>query len=445
MKVKQVWKSKTGRLMVFILPLLIVILIIILRSRSSLDLPNAEVKSGVFLVSITETGELRATNSTVITAPPIRTNLQIVALAPKGKEVEKGDTLIVFDGAEVKTRIEEKSAELEIAQANLQKSVASIASNIAQLEASVKSSEASYRQAQLRLQQTQFEAEAVKEAYQLDLLQSQINLEQSKTRLEQQLTIDSAEVRTLELRVAQALSDLQSAQRDMDKLTVLAPQPGLVVYKKIWKGDGLSEVKVGDSPWRGLALIELPDLSQMEVITSINEVDVAKVAPEQKAKIVLDAFPEREFSGKITEVSNLARTDEESVGEVKVFDVVILIEGQDAILKPGMTVSATIEIETVPEALSIPIDAVFSDGGKHIVYRLEGSYKPVEVKLGVRNTNFVVIEEGLKRGDRVCLIDPTKPYDKSLLTEPSVEKEEEQEEPKKQNRETGRSERRNRR
>lgn len=302
-----------------------------------------------------------------------------------------------------------KKAELEIAYANLQKSQASMRSNVAQLEASVKSSKASYRQAELRLQQTQFEAEAVRETHQLELLQAEINLEQAKTRLEQQIKIDSAETRTLELRVEQAKGELESAKRDLQKLTLLAPQPGLVVYKKMWKGGGLSEVKVGDSPWRGLALIELPDLSQMEVITSVNEVDVAKVQVGQKATIVLDAFPDRQFEGKVIEVSNLARTDDESVGEVKVFDVVITITGQDPILKPGMTVSATIYVETIDDAIFIPIDCVFLEAERSVVYRLGDGLRPTAVELGSRNDNYVVVKKGLTANEKISLVNPKRP------------------------------------
>lgn len=425
-------KSFKGRMLLVGVPVLVVLAFLLFRGGDTSRLPYTVVQQGTFEVSITETGELRATNSTAITTPPIRTNLQIIYLAPKGEEVQVGDTLVVFDGADLRTKIEEKKAELEIAYANLQKSQASMRSNVAQLEASVKSSKASYRQAELRLQQTQFEAEAVRETHQLELLQAEINLEQAKTRLEQQIKIDSAETRTLELRVEQAKGELESAKRDLQKLTLLAPQPGLVVYKKMWKGGGLSEVKVGDSPWRGLALIELPDLSQMEVITSVNEVDVAKVQVGQKATIVLDAFPDRQFEGKVIEVSNLARTDDESVGEVKVFDVVITITGQDPILKPGMTVSATIYVETIDDAIFIPIDCVFLEAERSVVYRLGDGLRPTAVELGSRNDNYVVVKKGLTANEKISLVNPKRPRDQELTSTSKLEQPEDEKPPPKQ-------------
>jgi RND family efflux transporter MFP subunit len=289
-------------------------------------------------------------------------------------------------------------------------------SNMAQLRASLESSRSSYRQAELRLEQMQFEADIVKEEQQLALRQAEINLEQAKARITQQAIIDSAELVTLELRVQQALAELDKAKQDLGKLTITAPQPGLVVYKKIWKGGDFSEVRIGDQPWRGQALLELPDLSQMEVETSVSEIDVSRVEAGQRAEMVLDAFPEKTFTGEVTDVSTLARIDEDKPGEVKIFDVVIRVNEHDDILKPGMTVRAEVIVDTVADAMWVPLDAVFTEGERSIVYRAGGGgFKAREVELGTRNQNFVVVKEGLKPEDEVALVDPTRPIDMDNL------------------------------
>lgn len=374
------------------------------------ELPTYRVDLDDFTVTITETGELQATSSVGVSAPRIRTrNLQIVQLAEKGSIVEKSDTLIVFDGTEMRKAIDEAENKLEIARANRDKSLAGMASSMAALEASLQNSRAGYRLAELRLEQMQFEAEVKRQEVQLQLEQASINLEQAEEKIEQQKKIDDADRRTLDLQVRQAEADLEKAQEDYSKLTVQAPQPGLVVYKKIWKGGDFSEVQVGDQPWPGQSLIELPDLSQMEVLTSVSEVDVSRVKPGQKAAIVLDAFPERTFQGEVTDVATLARLDESSSGEVKVFDVEVTVHESDPILKPGMTVSATIIVDEADSVLSVPLDAVFTEGENQIVYKVRGG--ATEVVTGLRNDNFVIIEEGLEEDDLVYLVDPNKPFD----------------------------------
>lgn len=398
--------------------LLIILLIALLvgGGASGGDLPSYPVKRGDFVVSITETGELRAKNSIVVRAPRVRSNLQVVSLAEKGSIADKGDTLVVFDGTELQQRIDERRNELEKALANLEKSKSSMASTMADLEASLKSAEASYRQAELRLQQMQFEAEVVKEEQELALEQAEIQLEQAEKRIEQQKIINHAELRTLELNVKQARMSLEQAKRELGELTITAPQPGLVVYMKIWNGSNRSELKVGDTPWRGQGLIELPDLNVMVGETSVNEIDVSRVEKGQSARVVPDAFPDRIYPGTVVEVARLARIDEEREAEVKVFDVTIQLDEVDDVLKPGMTVSSTIIVQEVPDTLYIPLDAVFTENRRPTVFRANAGYRRTPVELGVRNDNFVVVASGLTADDRVSLVDPNVGFDPTTWT-----------------------------
>jgi|GEM_PF-167354 len=392
--------------------ILVVLLILSLGSNSGTsNLPTYKVTRGDFRVSLQETGELKAQNSVGISAPRVRTSLQIIYLAPKGEHVVIGDTLIVFDGTELQQTIDGKVNEMEIENANYDKSKSSMASQMADLEAQLQSTEASYRIAELRLEQMQFEADVKKEEQELSLTQSRISLEQAHKRIEQQKIMNGAELKTLELQVAQAQSELDKAKRDLDKMTIVAPSPGLVVYRKIWKGGDMGEVQVGDTPWRGQSLLELPDLTIMEVATAVNEVDVAKIEIGQKAIVIPDAFPDQRYSGEVIDVAGLARNDERSDAEVKVFDVTIQLDSTDALLKPGMTVSSTILINEVPDTLYIPIDAVFSSGDETFVYRQSGSFKKTLVELGIRNDNYVLLTGGLEEGDQVSLVDPTKQFD----------------------------------
>jgi HlyD family secretion protein len=423
--------KKSNRIILGGAGLLVIIIAAFIVSSSgkagSSELPTYPVKRGNFRISLTETGELKAQNSVGISAPRIRTNLQIVFLAPKGEYAQIGDTLIRFDGAELSQSYDERKGDLEIAIANLDKTRSTMANQLTDIEASYQSSQASYRIAELRLSQMQFEADVVKEEQQLSLQQSKISLEQAEKRIEQQIIINKAEMRTLELRVEQAESELAKAKRDLDRLTVIAPQPGLIVYRKIWKGGSYSEVKVGDSPWRGQGLIELPDLEIMEVATKVNEIDIAKVKVGQRALVIPDAFPDMIFTGEIIDVANLAKEDEESEANLKVFDIAVQLDSTNNIVKPGMTVSTTMIMSDISDTLYIPLDAIFTIEGKASVYRQRGgSFKPVPVELGDRNDNYVMLISGLKEGDRVCLVDPTKPFDASSWT--GIESENEGEE-----------------
>jgi len=167
----------------------------------------------------------------------------------------------------------------------------------------------------------------------------------------------------------------------------------------------------------------------MQVKTMVNEVDVDKLKMGQKALIKLDALPEPVFHGAITSIATLGR-EKEGEKNVKVFDVILAIEEEDTRLKPGMSTTCEVIVETVPPPKSetpgevsseplaetrpgdlplyIPLDAVFEKDGQTVVYRLKDG-KPEErpVKLGKKNDDYVIVEEGLGPEDRIALQNPT--------------------------------------
>jgi len=398
---------------IFILIVVVVFLVLILihfNLGKKSELPAAEVKFGDFLIELTASGEIKAAQSINVAAPRVRINLQIVKLIPEGDIVDSGDFLIQFDTNELQKEIDDRQSELEIAQANLDKSRASMQANMAQLYSALENSQASYQLAKLRLEQMAFEADVRVQEEKLRLRQSEISLQQDSSRIESQKIMDAAELTTLELKIKQAQSELDKAKIQLEQLTVTAPAPGLVVYQKIWTGSDMEKIKVGDTPWRGQALIQLPDLSHMQVLCEISEVDIGKLKKAQSVTIKLDAFPEPIFTGAVKDIASLAHEKEGQQG-VKVFDVTIDFHGADPVLKPGMTAKAKILIDTIPQQFFVPIEAVFDKGEDKVVYLLEKGGKPLVVHPKQRNDNSVIVEGDLKAGQLVSLVDPQKPQE----------------------------------
>ncbi len=376
---------------------------------SSPDIATVPAERGEFIVSISSKGELKALHSQSVSVPrSIRSTVQIIAMAPEGSMVKKGDFLVQFDPTQARQKVEEKQNALDNALAELESRKAEIASTMAQLQSQLKTQQYSYEQARLRYEQMKYEAEARRREQEINLKKAELALKQAEEKIEAQKRINAADLEKAKLQVQRARLELQQAQRDLKSLTLVAPMDGLVVYKEIWGPSGIAKVKVGDTPWRGQELIEIPDLSQMQVKTSVNEVDVSRVSVGQQCIIHLDALPEPVFYGKVTQIATLATRKRNS--NVKEFEVMVLIDGSDPRLKPGM--SATVEIITdrLENAVFVPLEAVFEKEGKTIVY-LADSHKPVEVKVGPKNQTSVVIESGLEPGQRICLRDPTLPLE----------------------------------
>jgi HlyD family secretion protein len=394
------------------------------------------VQQGEFVISLElKGGELEAIKAENVTAPHVRGELKITHLFPEGEKVQIGDLLADFDNVEFLKRVTDADQALEVAKAELAKSAANQSAEQSRLDGELKNQEAQLRLAELQVEKMKFESTMQKEETQLTALQAELRLEQAQSKLESQIIIDGAEKKQLELDISRKVRNLEKARADLNNLKVKAEKPGLVVYAKKWSPSGPVKVRVGDEIWGGQALISLPDLTHMRVKTYVNEVDVDKMEKGQLATIKLDALSEPTFHGRISSIANLGR-EKEGDRNLKVFDVEIEIEGEDNRLKPGMSATCTVIIETIPpravpqadtvkqeitaeipdpapEPLYIPIDAVFEREGETIVYRLADG-QPVEqvVVLGKRNDNYVIVEEGLGPDDKVTLRDPTIILDK---------------------------------
>lgn len=412
----------TRRRGIILAAVLLVVGIVVLSTRGSVPvMPTAIVQRGVFVVSLTETGDLRATRSATVTSPRVgnwSARPQIVKLAPEGSTVKKGEFLAQFDASSLDKTIDQKRAELEIAHADLSRTRAANVALMEDLTASLANVRAALELAKLQLAQMQYEAEMKQREQELQLERSRNDVIKAETKLESQRTINAEDERKLELRVSQARAELETAVRERESLTLMAPMDGLVVYPKVWAGgEAPKKVQEGDTPWPGQPIIELPDLSEMEVITNVSEVDVAKVKNGQRVKVRLDAFPESLFTGVVHSVATLAR---EKSGEnpVKVFEVSVLVDTLSSILRPGMTASSTIIIEEIPDTVWIPIDAVHRTADTTVAHVLRGTRSvAIPIELGVKNEDHVVVARGLEEGQTVALVDPAAPSSR-LTSEP---------------------------
>ena len=202
---------------------------------------------------------------------------------------------------------------------------------------------------------------------------------------------------------------LDDAQEMLEAMTLSAPKSGMVVIQKIRTPNGREKVKIGDTPHRGMDIINIPDLSTMLVKTSVNEIDISRMAVGQQVVITLDALPGPTFYGKITSVATLARSEEGS--DLKVFDVDVTVEGSHEELKPGMSAQCKIITGTISDVLYVPLEAVFEKEDTTVVYIKGRGFEQQFVRVGKKNNDYIIIEEGLSEGDLIALRDPTLPLE----------------------------------
>jgi len=207
-------------------------------------------------------------------------------------------------------------------------------------------------------------------------------------------------MREAEINMARDRRSKEEMEAVMEKFDIHAPASGMVIYKKDWNGQKRtagSEINTWD-----LAVATLPDLSTMISMTYVNEIDISKLKGGQQVKIGVDAFPDKKFTGEVMEVANIGQQLPNT--DAKVFEVRIELNERDTILRPSMTTSNMVITKVMDSVLFIPLEAVHANDSLTFVYTRTN--KKQVVVLGESNENHIVVDLGLRRGDKLYLSMP---------------------------------------
>ncbi|MEW6755772.1 MAG: efflux RND transporter periplasmic adaptor subunit [Candidatus Latescibacterota bacterium] len=377
-------------------------------SQVPADFPALTLEPSEFRVTQVEGGEVQASAGEVIISPRIRGRLKVVYLFPEGEQAEVGDLLIQFDPAEFEREMLDEGGQLEQARAEYDRAKSEMTQRLEELRRGIEKVEAQVRLSELSMQRAKLASRLDLERAEIELEKARRDLEEAHEEFAAQEVVNRVDLQKQEHEIEQRQQRYDRAKRDFDRTSLRAEKPGIVVYRKIWKPgtDQDGKVAVGDQVWGGNALLDIPDLSKMQVLCLIGEMDLKRMAVGQKALIRLEAFVGPVFHGEVARLAPMA-TPQPGAPDIQVFEMVVSVEERDPRLKPGMSAEVEVTIATVPNALSVPLNAVFEKDGRKVVYRRRGGgFHPVEVALGPRSATAVVVESGLSAGDVVALKDP---------------------------------------
>jgi multidrug efflux pump subunit AcrA (membrane-fusion protein) len=370
---------------------------------------TAPVKLGTFKMVVTTTGELRARKFVQVQGPAQAQSVnvyqtKIASIVPEGSVVKEGDVIAELDRSPAATKLADVTLSLQKAQAEYTTAELDSALNLAQAREDVRTAEYTLEEKKIAKEQAQYEAPSIKRQADIDLEKSQRGVEQAKRNLDTKTKQAVAKMSSVAADLGRQQNQLKNIQTVMEGFTIRAPAPGMVIYLREWNG----KKKGVGSQWNAWdnTVATLPDLTQMESQTYVNEVDVRKLAVGQPVQISLDADPSKKLPGKVTEIANVGeqRPNQDS----KVFEVKIEVLQADTTLRPGMTTANAIETASVPNALSVPLEAVVSEAGYSYVYKREGrGIVKQMIDPGPMNDNEIVVRRGLTKDDHVLLAPPT--------------------------------------
>jgi HlyD family secretion protein len=350
-------------------------------------------------------GELAAVRSTDIGAPPVtEVEFKISMLAAEGSSVKAGQPILGFDTEALQRQLVDKQAELAEFTKKVEQKEVDLRLKLMELEQQVAQADADLGKAQLKAEVPPDLLGRVElEKARLDHRGRQRDLENLQAEQRATRSLAEAELRSLANQRDRARGRVEALQAAIEKMTVKAPQDGIVVYRTNWRDE---KKKVGDSMWFGEIVLGLPDLAEMRADGLVDEADGGGVAAGQKVTIRLEARPDLDVYGRVRTVGRTVR-QKSWRNPVKVYKVDIALDRTDpGVMRPAMRFRGEIETGRVAGLLLAPRDAVFlRESGPVVWVRRALSWREVPVRLGRSNRRQVEILAGLEEGDRLSPTD----------------------------------------
>ena len=377
--------------------------------RRSPSVPTIEVKRTEFLDSMQFRGECTALKSLSITAPADAGELQILTIAADGTKVKPGDMIVQFD----RTKTEQELAQY---RSTLKYSTADIEQTRAQSRITEEQDLTAVSKARFDLESAKLDAGKQEIVSKIEGEEAKLkvrNAEQAVREAEEKLKSDRAGAKaTLQGKIEtsrKAAYDVQRAESALSKMMLKAPAAGVVSLVPVWHSGNVSPFKPGDRAWPGSLLVELPDADSLRISAHVDETERGRLAPKQPVTVHLDAIPDRQFSGRIEDISALATEDFSAGWPIpRDFDVRIVLDDTDPRLKPGMTAQVTVIVDRVRDAVAIPVQASFQKEGETFAYVWSGSkFRTQTIEISRRSGDRLLVAKGLQPGDRIALQDPT--------------------------------------
>lgn len=367
---------------------------------------TARVEYGDFKIDVTTTGELEAKNSENIVGPAALREIriwqvQISDIIAEGSIVDSGQYVATLDRTEITNRMKDLESELEKLESQFIKTKLDTSMDLRAAREELINMKYALEEKQITVEQSIYEPPATQRQAKIDLEKAQRAFQQAQKNYKLRLDKASANMQEVTASFTQAQRKLEQIRDVLQGFTVNAPKAGMVIYKRNWDG---SKMGIGAtmSTWENI-VATLPNLTSMISKTYVNEIDISKLKTGQKAEISVDAFPERKYTGEVTEVANIGEQMRNS--NAKVFEVKVKVNEFDSILRPAMTTKNVINTSVIPKVLFLPIESVHTADSISFVFLVD---KPVrkQIKTGQTNENQIIITAGLKKDDEVYLSPP---------------------------------------
>ncbi|MHB1013612.1 MAG: efflux RND transporter periplasmic adaptor subunit [Desulfobacteria bacterium] len=342
---------------------------------------TAKVERGDIVDTITATGNINAV-TTVSVGSQISGTIRKL-FVDYNSRVRKDQVIAQIDPTLLEASVLQAQGNLENAKATLEKA-----------KVSVTDTERTYRRNRELLP---------------DGFVAQSDVDAAQTAYDQAV----AAQKSAEAGVMQAMGAFRIARTNLSYATIRSPVDGIVISRNVDVGQTVA------ASFQTPTLFSIAqDLTKMQIDTNVDESDIGRAAKGQTVVFTVDAWPEKTFTGAVSEVRNAPIITQ----NVVTYDVVIVVDNRELLLKPGMTANATIQVKKFENVLKIPNAALRYHppekskepgvgmqgmkkelpGQRVYVVGKDGKLQAVSVKTGVYDGSYTELTEGnLKEGESV--------------------------------------------
>lgn len=387
-------------------------------AAAAYEIPTTRVKRGDLEMNVLAAGELRASHTEVMTAPPIGGgSLEITRLLHTGTVVKKGDLVMEFDPSEQRYKLDQNRSELLQADQEITKAKADAAVTAAQDKVALLKARFDVRRAELDVQKNELISA-------IDAHKNDLALEGAKrvlAELEQDMksrkASGQASIALAEEKRNKAKLAMDQAQQSIEKMRVTAPMDGLIALEKNERAAGglffggmtLPEYRQGDKVDPGSTVGQVIDPTEMELAAKVGELDRNNIKEGQAVDIALDALPGSVLHGSVKSLGGMNQRRFWEANTFAKFDITIALGSKDSRLRPGLTAQVVIHGDPRKDVLYLPRQAVISKDSKRVLYVKNGSsFDPHDVKILAENESRAAVE-GVPVGSEIAMVDPTAP------------------------------------
>jgi HlyD family secretion protein len=307
------------------------------QQSSGIEVTSEAVSARNLEAIVTASGTIQPKRSVDISAETMGKVVELAVV--EGQEVKAGQHLLQIDPRNLETQVQNREASLASARSQLEQTRAQIDNSKVTLQQSRDS---------LRRQEELWKAGLIpRDTYERAV--NDVAMRETDLKVMEQSVLTQLE------RIKQEEANLASARYDLNKVRVSSPIAGIVTRLNVEEGE---TAVVGTMNNAGTVLLTIADLSIIETEIEVDETDVPYIRIGLPAKVSIDALPNQEFTGQVTEVGNSPIQGAGAAQRATNFKVVVTIDGQVPGVRPGFTCTATITTATREQVPAVPIQAM---------------------------------------------------------------------------------------